>query len=216
MIINILTLFPNYFESVLNESIVKRARQNQLVEIRIVDIRQFALDKHKTTDDRPFGGGPGMVMKVKPIYLALESLGLKKGQKNKQIILTSAKGQSFNQSVAKELSQLEEVTLICGHYEGVDERVAENLVDTELRIGDYVLSGGEPAANVMLDAVIRLIPGALGNEESNKNESHDQAGDLAYPQYTRPESFNNWLVPDVLLSGDHTKIANWRNQQRKK
>lgn len=216
MIINILTLFPNYFESVLNESIVKRARQNQLVEIRIVDIRQFALDKHKTTDDRPFGGGPGMVMKVEPIYLALESLGLKKGQKNKQIILTSAKGQSFNQSVAKELSQLEEVTLICGHYEGVDERVAENLVDTELRIGDYVLSGGEPAANVMLDAVIRLIPGALGNEESNKNESHDQAGDLAYPQYTRPESFNNWLVPDVLLSGDHTKIANWRNQQRKK
>lgn len=216
MTINILTLFPHYFDSVLNESIVKRALQNNLVKVNIIDIRQYAQDKHKTTDDRPFGGGPGMVMKVEPIFLALESLGLKKGQEDRQIILTSAKGQSFDQSWAKKLVKLESVTIICGHYEGVDERVAENLVDAEMRIGDYVLSGGEPAANVILDAIIRLIPGALGNEDSNKNESHDQAGDLAYPQYTRPESFNNWLVPDVLLSGDHTKIANWRDQQRKK
>jgi len=216
MTINILTLFPHYFDSVLNESIVKRAQQNNLVTVNIIDIRQYAQDKHKTTDDRPFGGGPGMVMKVEPIFLALESLGLKKGQENGQIILTSAKGQSFDQSWAKKLAKLEAVTVICGHYEGVDERVAENLVDMEMRIGDYVLSGGEPAANVILDAIIRLMPGALGNENSNKNESHDQTGDLAYPQYTRPESFNNWPVPDVLLSGDHTKIANWRDQQRKK
>ncbi|MCL4208656.1 tRNA (guanosine(37)-N1)-methyltransferase TrmD [Patescibacteria group bacterium] len=216
MTINILTLFPHYFDSVLNESIVKRALQNNLVKVNIIDIRQYAQDKHKTTDDRPFGGGPGMVMKVEPIFLALESLGLKKGQEDRQIILTSAKGQSFDQSWAKKLVKLESVTIICGHYEGVDERVAENLVDAEMRIGDYVLSGGEPAANVILDTIIRLIPGALGNEDSNKNESHDQAGDLAYPQYTRPESFNNWPVPDVLLSGDHTKIANWRDQQRKK
>lgn len=216
MIINILTLFPHYFDSVLNESIVKRALQNNLVNVNIIDIRQYAQDKHKTTDDRPFGGGPGMVMKVEPIFLALENLGLKKNQESKQIILTSAKGPSFDQSWAKKLAKLKEITIICGHYEGVDERVAENLVDTEMRIGDYVLSGGEPAANVILDAIVRLIPGALGNEESNKNESHDQAGDLAYPQYTRPESFNNWPVPEVLLSGDHTKIANWRDQQRKK
>lgn len=216
MIINILTLFPNYFESVLNESIVKRARQNELVEINIIDLRNFATDKHKTTDDRPFGGGPGMVMKVEPIFLALKQLKLEKGQTQKQIILTSAKGQSFNQDLAKKLSLLDEITLICGHYEGVDERVAAHLIDTELRIGDYVLSGGEPAANVIVDALVRLIPGALGNEESNKNESHDQAGDLAYPQYTRPETFENWPVPDVLLSGDHGKIASWREQHRKK
>ncbi len=216
MIINIFTLFPHYFDSVLNESIVKRARQNELVEINVIDLRTYATDKHKTTDDRPFGGGPGMVMKVEPIFLALKQLELEKHQSQKQIILTSAKGQSFNQDWAKKLSTLEEVTIICGHYEGVDERVAQNLVDIELRIGDYVLSGGEPAANVMIDSIIRLIPGALGNEESNKNESHDQEGDLAYPQYTRPETFNNWPVPEVLLSGDHKKIASWREQQRKK
>lgn len=216
MTINILTLFPNYFDSVLSESIVKRARQNELVEVNIIDLRNYALDKHKTTDDRPFGGGPGMVMKIEPIFLALEQLGLEKEQHRRQIILTSAKGRSFDQNWAKKLANLEEITIICGHYEGVDERVAENLVDTELRIGDYVLSGGEPAANVMLDAVIRLIPGALGNEESNQNESHGQEGDLAYPQYTRPETFNKWPVPEILLSGDHQKIASWRKQQRKK
>lgn len=216
MIINILTLFPHYFDSLLNESIIKRAQVAGLVEIKIVNIRDFATDKHQVTDDRPFGGGPGMVMKIEPIDLALNSLGVAKGQPKQSIVLTSAKGQSFDQQKAKQLAQLETLTIICGHYEGVDERVTQNLIDEELRIGDYVLTGGEPAANVMLDAVIRLIPGALGNEESNKNESHDVPGVVAYPQYTRPETYRHWAVPPVLLTGDHQQIAKWREEQRSK
>lgn len=216
MTINLLTLFPHYFDSLLNESIIKRAQANGLVEIIVINLRDFATDKHQVTDDRPFGGGPGMVMKIEPIHLALKSLQLAKGQTRQAIILTSAKGQSFDQQKAKQLAKLDTLTIICGHYEGVDERVAENLIDEELRIGDFVLTGGEPAANVMMDAVLRLIPGVLGNDDSNKDESHDLPGRLAYPQYTRPENYHHWSVPPVLLTGDHQQIAKWREEQRSK
>ena len=164
MTINILTLFPEYFDSVLQTSMLKRAQDKGLVSFKVINIRDYAQDKHRVTDDRPFGGGPGMVMKVEPIALALESLSVAdKGR----VLLTSAKGRQFSQPVAQQLATLTSVTIICGHYEGVDERVAENLVDEEVRIGDYVLTGGEPAAAVMVDAITRLLPGVLGNEESN-------------------------------------------------
>lgn len=211
MKINILTLFPDYFKSIFAESILKRALENNLVSVNIVNIRDFATDKHKVTDDRPYGGGPGMVMKIEPIDLALQSL---EQSENSKTLLTSAKGKLFNQQKAIELSELEELTLICGHYEGVDERVAENLIDEEIRVGDYVLTGGEPAVAIIVDAVARLLPGVLGNEESNKGESHDEPGKAGYPQYTRPETYKNWSVPAVLLEGDHAKIESWRNNQR--
>jgi tRNA (guanine37-N1)-methyltransferase len=213
MKITILTIFPEFFESPLQESILKRAQTKGLAEFNLVNIRDFAQDKHKMTDDRPFGGGPGMVMKVEPIALALESLGVQKGQPNSHIVLTSAKGSVFTQQVAQDYSQLEHLVIICGHYEGVDERVAEHLIDEEVRIGDYVLTGGEPAAMVMTDAVTRLIPGVLGNDESNLNESHSVPGQIGHPQYTRPEDFRGWKVPEILLGGHHAEIEKWREEQ---
>jgi tRNA (guanine37-N1)-methyltransferase len=219
MTVHILTLFPEYFESVLGTSILKRAQQKEMVHFNIVDIRDFSEDKHQTADDRPYGGGPGMVMKIEPIAKALESvknqITHKESQKTK-IILTSAKGRSFTQPLAQEYAQLDDLVIICGHYEGVDERVAEHLIDEEVRIGDYVLTGGEPAAAVMIDAVTRLIQGVLGNEESNQDESHSQPGRMGVPQYTRPEEFNGWKVPEVLLSGHQKNIDKWREVQRKK
>ncbi len=220
MKINILTLFPEYFQSPLNESIIKRAQESGLVEFNIVNIRDYSTDKHHTTDDRPYGGGPGMVMLVQPIHRALRALNLPiKQSTNKTIeqfnsltVLTSAKGDLFNQQKTNDYSKLDELTIICGHYEGVDERVAENLIDEEIRIGDYVMTGGEPAAVVISDAVSRLIPGVLGNEDSNKNESHSKPGQMAAPQYTRPEEYNGWKVPSVLLSGDHKKIEEWKKR----
>lgn len=209
--INVLTLFPEFFSSPLGESIIKRAQAAERVKINVINIRDFATDKHRTTDDRPFGGGPGMVMKVEPIALALESLPSAAHQKT---ILTSAKGRLFTQTVAQEYANLEQLTIICGHYEGVDERVAEHLIDEEVRIGDYVLTGGEPAAVVMVDAVTRLLPGVLGNELSNQAESHSQPGVSGHPQYTRPESFRGWSVPEALLTGHHQQIEAWRQQQR--
>ncbi|MBP7842728.1 tRNA (guanosine(37)-N1)-methyltransferase TrmD [Candidatus Woesebacteria bacterium] len=216
MKITILTLFPEYFDSILGTSMIKRAQEKGSVDFQIVNIRDFAQDKHKLTDDRPFGGGPGMVMLVEPIDLALQSLGVQKNTSNKKIILTSAKGKKFDQSVAREYANLEELVLICGHYEGVDERVAQNYIDEEVRIGDYVLTGGEPAVAVMLDAVTRLLPGVLGNEESNLDESHSVPGKLGYPAYSRPAEYKGMQVPEVLLSGDHKKIAEWRKGQEKK
>lgn len=215
MRVNILTLFPAFFTSALQESILKRAQVAGLVEYNIINIRDFTHDKHQTTDERPFGGGPGMLMKVEPIDEALTSLRVAKGQENKLIILTSAKGQAFDQRVAREYAQLTELTIICGHYEGVDERVAEHLIDAEVRIGDYVLTGGEPAALVMADAVTRLLPGVLGNAASNQDESHSQPGQLGFPQYTRPEVYKDWSVPKVLLSGDHRQIEQWRQEQKR-
>jgi len=177
-----------------------------------VNVRDFATDKHQTTDDRPYGGGPGMVMKIEPIAAALESLSIKG---NTRKILTSAKGEVFTQKKAREYAELGDLVIICGHYEGVDERVAEHLVDEEVRIGDYVLTGGEPAVAVIVDAVTRLIPGVLGNEESNVDESHAEEGQLGFPQYTRPEVFQDWSVPEILLKGNHKEINEWRKRKKK-
>lgn len=212
MKINILTIFPDFFKTPLQTSIIKRALAKKLLEINILNLRDFASDKHQTTDLRPYGGGPGMVMMVEPIDKALQSLGLSKGQEGKKIVLTSAKGQLFTQEVAKKQAKLKELTIICGHYEGVDERVALHLIDEEIRIGDYVLTGGEVASLVMTDAVTRLIPEVLGNELSNQDESHSQPGKFAHPQYTKPASYKGWEVPEVLLSGDHAKIEAWRKK----
>ncbi len=212
MKINILTIFPKFFETPLETSILKRAIGKEIVEFKILNLRDFAEDKHQTTDERPFGGGPGMVMMIEPIHKALQSLGVAKGQINKKIILTSAKGFLFTQETARNFAALDELTIICGHYEGVDERVALNLVDEEVRIGDYVLTGGEAAALVMSDAVTRLIPGVLGNELSNQDESHSEVGKMGHPQYTKPVDYNGWSVPEILLSGHHEKIKNWREE----
>jgi tRNA (guanine37-N1)-methyltransferase len=212
MKINILTIFPDFFSNPLQSSILKRATNKNLIEFKVLNLRDFTKDKHQTTDQRPFGGGPGMVMMIEPIDRALACLNVKKGDKNKKIILTSAKGALFKQSIAQNFATLDELTLICGHYEGVDERVALYLVDAEMRIGDYVLTGGEAAALVMSDAVTRLIPGVLGNEESNRNESHSSPGKLAHPQFTKPADYKGMLVPEVLLSGDHQQIKSWREQ----
>jgi len=214
MQINFLTIFPEYFSNILDSSILKRAQQKQLVKYQVINLRDFAQDKHHTTDDRPFGGGPGMVMMIEPIDLALHSLNQKKGTKNKKIILTSAKGRLFTQASARQWSKLAELTIICGHYEGVDERVAKYLVDAEVRIGDYVLTGGEPAAAVMTDAVVRLLPGVLGNDESGEDESHRTKGLAGPEQYTRPANYRGWSVPEVLLSGDPKKISAYKNQSR--
>jgi len=216
MTIHILTIFPDFFDSPLAISMLQRAQESQAVKFNIIDIRKFTHDKHNTTDDRPYGGGPGMVMKVEPIAEALASLNLPQNSTSIRKVLTSAKGKTFTQAQAQEYTQLSDLVIVCGHYEGVDERVVEHLVDEEVRIGDYVLTGGEPAALVMADAVTRLLPEVLGNEESNQNESHSQPGVLGFPQYTRPENFNGWIVPEILLNGDQKKIQNWREEQRGK
>jgi tRNA (guanine37-N1)-methyltransferase len=215
MTINFLTIFPDYFSSILSSSILKRAKEKGVVDYRVINLRDFAQDKHQSTDDRPFGGGPGMVMMIEPIDLALKSLKQKKGDENKKIILTSAKGVLFNQEKAKNWAELDELSIICGHYEGVDERVAQYLVDEEVRIGNYVLTGGEPAAAVMSDTVVRLLPGVLGNDQSNVDESHSRPGLAGENQYTRPAQYKNWEVPEVLLSGDPKKIEIYKNQFRK-
>ncbi len=224
MKLSILTLFPQFFESAFQSSILKRAISGQQVTVELVNIRDFATDKHKVTDDRPYGGGPGMVMKVEPIYAALQhTLKVDPVQHVQQnatqsswqtkVVLTSAKGKLFHQASAGQYAELEHLVIICGHYEGVDERVAQYLIDEEVRIGDYVLTGGEPAALVMADAVTRLLPGVLGNEESTSGESHSTPGFLAHPQYTRPVEFQGWKVPDILLTGHHAQITDWRHQQ---
>lgn len=221
MKINILTLFPDFFSSPLNSSILARAKEKGLVEYNLINIRDCAFDKHQITDERPFGGGAGMVMKVEPIDRALAALtnqgnkfDLKKKKESHRIILTSAKGKRFTQDVATDYCSLEELTIVCGHYEGVDERVAKYLVDEEVRIGDYVLTGGEPASLVIADAVTRLVPGVLGNEESLEDESHSKPGEFSSAQYTRPREYRSWSVPEVLLSGDHQRIEEWRREER--
>jgi tRNA (guanine37-N1)-methyltransferase len=225
MKLTLLTLFPEFFSTPFSSSILKRATAAGSVEFNVINIRDFAIDKHQMTDDRPYGGGPGMVMKVDPIYAALQNVlgvepelhkveNLKKDAPSTRVILTSAKGKVFTQASAQSYSTLEHLVIICGHYEGVDERVAEHLIDEEVRIGDYVLTGGEPAALVMADAVTRLLPGVLGNEDSNQDESHSVPGQLGHPQYTRPEVFNTWKVPEILLEGHHAKITAWRNAQK--
>ncbi len=215
MKISILTLFPDFFHSQLESSIIGRAVRENKILIEAINIRDFATDTHKTTDDRPFGGGPGMVLKVEPIDLALQSLGVQRGMNGVRIVLLSAKGEQYTQQTAQDWASLKHLVLICGHYGGVDERVTQHLIDVEVRIGEYVLTGGEPAAGVVLDSVARLIPGVLGNENSNQDESHSSPGELGYPQYTRPELYKGLGVPKVLLSGHHNEIEKWRSSQRK-
>lgn len=212
MKITICTLFPEYFTSVLSTSVLGKAISKGEVEVTLIDIRDFATDKHSVTDDRPYGGGAGMVLKPEPIVLALESIP---DRSSAHTILFSASGIQFTQATARNYAQLHHLILVCGHYEGVDERVVE-YVDQEVRIGEYVLTGGEPAAAVVIDAVARLKPGVLGNPESLEGESFSKPDTGAYPQYTRPEEFRGQKVPQVLLEGHHAKITQWRESQRKK
>ena len=213
MKIDVLTLFPGMFAGPLDESILKRAREAGLLDLRVHQLRDYAHDRHRTVDDRPFGGGPGMLLKPEPIFEAVEKLA---GQST-HVVLLSPAGRPFNQGIAAELSKLDDLLLVTGHYEGFDERIREQLADDELSIGDYVLTNGALPAMVVIDAVVRLMPGVLGDDESSKNESFSPGGPgLEYPQYTRPAEFRGMKVPEVLLSGNHAEIARWRAEQSAK
>jgi tRNA (guanine37-N1)-methyltransferase len=208
---DILTLFPDLFAGVFQESIIKRAREAGQVTIALYNIRDYATGRHRVTDDTPYGGGGGMIMKPEPIFAAVESV-LEEKTGSTPIILLTPKGRLFSQAVARELSRLPRLLLICGRYEGVDERVHQHLVTDEISIGDYVLSGGEIPAMVLVEAVTRLLPGVLGDPSATFEDSHAE-GLLEYPQYTRPPVFRGYTVPDVLLSGHHAQITHWRRQQ---
>ncbi|HUV05726.1 MAG TPA: tRNA (guanosine(37)-N1)-methyltransferase TrmD [Armatimonadota bacterium] len=212
MRIDVFTIFPEVIQCGVDYSMVKRAREKGIVSVFVHNIRDFAEDKHRTTDEAPYGGGAGMVMKPEPIFKAAEHVKAEYWTEQSRTILMSPQGELFTQKKAVELSTCPHVLLICGHYEGVDERVRENLVSDEISIGDYVLTGGELAALVVLDAVIRLVPGVLGAEQSALDESFSE-GLLEYPQYTRPADFRGWKIPEVLLSGHHAEIAKWRRMQ---
>jgi len=212
MRIDILCLFPEMFISPFSQSIIKRAKERELVDIVTHNIRDYTQDKHHTVDDYPYGGGAGMVLKPEPVFEAVEAIVRQFSVNEMPIILLTPQGRLFTQSVAKELALHPRFMLICGHYEGWDERVRENLATDEISIGDYVLSGGELAAMVVVDAIIRLIPGALGSQSSAADDSHSN-GLLEYPQYTRPEVYRGWSVPQVLLSGNHGEVAQWRRLQ---
>jgi len=230
----IVTIFPDFFRGPLDYGIVRRAREAALIEISVHDLRAFTSDKHKTVDDRPFGGGEGMVLKPEPMFACVESLQVAPREQRtsptakETVILLSPQGRMFTQAMAQELAMLDRVVLLCGRYEGVDERVAENLADREVSVGDYILSGGELGAAVIVDTVTRLIPGALGNEASAQQESftaaHKPGAELAdstcvsgglldYPHYTRPAEFRGMKVPEVLIGGNHQQIRRWRRQK---
>ncbi len=211
MTFHIVTIFPEFFHGPFDHGVIARANSGGLLEIRVHDLRNWTYDRHKTVDDRPFGGGEGMLLKPQPLFEAVESV-LPERNSRQRVVLLSAQGRSFTQSVAREYAALDELLLICGRYEGVDERVAEHLADEELSVGDFVLSGGELAAAMVVDAVGRLLPGVLGNEDSSRNESFsgENEGFLDCPQYTRPAEFRGWKVPDVLLGGNHKEIERWR------
>ena len=208
MKIDVLTLFPAMFAGPLDESIIKRAREAGLLELKIHNLRDYAHDRHKTVDDRPFGGGPGMLLKPEPIFEAVEALR----RERTRVILVSPSGRTFNQAIARELAEFDDLLMISGHYEGFDERVREQLAQDELSIGDYVLTNGALPAMVVIDAVARLLPGVLGDEQSAQEESFSHSL-LEYPQYTRPAEFRGMKVPEVLLSGNHAEIARWRAEQ---
>jgi tRNA (guanine37-N1)-methyltransferase len=211
MTFHVLTLFPDFFSGPLDHGIVARAITSGIVQVKLHNLRDWTHDRHKTVDDRPFGGGEGMLLKPEPLFEAVES-NWPQRKPTQRIILLSAQGARFDQAAARRISEYEEVLLICGRYEGVDERVAEHLADEELSIGDYVLSGGELGAAVIIDAVARLAPGVLGNQDSALFESFSEPGLLDCPQYTRPADFRGWKVPEVLLSGNHDQIRKWRRQ----
>jgi tRNA (guanine37-N1)-methyltransferase len=206
--IDVLTLFPAMFAGPLDESIIKRARDAGLLELRLHQLRDYAHDRHKTVDDRPFGGGPGMLLKPEPIFEAVEALK----RERTRVILLSPSGRTFNQAIARELAAFDHLLLVTGHYEGFDERIRREMANDELSIGDYVLTNGALPAMVVIDAVARLLPGVLGDDESSREESFSH-GLLEYPQYTRPAEFRGMKVPDVLLSGNHSQIAKWRAEQ---
>ena len=229
MTFDVITIFPNLFNSFLNESLIARAQKKQLIKIKIHNLREWTKDRHKTVDDRPFGGGLGMVLKIEPIYKAVKEIKQKtknlpagrqgKKQKTKTILFTP-RGKKFNQKMAYQLSRLNQIIMICGRYEGVDERVAKHIADLELSIGDYDLMGGELPAMIVMETVARLIPGVLGKPELLKERVTKEKGFIEYPQYTRPEVFESkrgvkWLVPKVLLSGHHQKIEEWRKKHGK-
>lgn len=223
MKLHILTLFPEMFGGVFGSSIFAKAIEKDLVSVALHNFRDYSTNKHHTVDDYPFGGGGGMVLQVEPIYLALQAIlggadafanwqNTEKGKRKPRVILTTPQGKRFDQEVAKELSLEKQLIFICGHYEGYDERIREHLVTDELSLGDFVLTGGEIAAMAMIDSVVRLQKGVLGNDESAVTDSFYD-GLLEYPQYTRPAEFNGWKVPDILMSGHHRKIEEWRLQQ---
>jgi len=229
---NILTIFPNIIKNYSDESILGRAQKNNFIKIQTIDIRDFSNNKHNKVDDTIYGGGAGMLMKPEPIYEALKSIGaipfaktnglnkIKKIfngdiKKKKKTILLSPRGKKFDQKMAEKFSGLDELTMICGRYEGVDQRVVDNMIDEEISVGDFVLAGGELGALIIIEATSRLINGVLGNEESLLEESHNEIGKKEYPQYTKPENFLGLKVPEVLLSGDHKKIKEWRENNEK-
>lgn len=228
---NVITIFPDLISQYSNESILGRGQKAGAIKINPVNLRDFTEDRHKSVDDTPYGGGPGMVMKPEPIFKALKSLdaipfrkadGLSKVKKiftgdikrKKRTVLLSPRGRQFDQRMAEQWSKLDEITFVCGRYEGIDQRVVDNMVDEEVSIGPYVLAGGELGSLVMIEAVSRLIPGVLGNKESLKEETHT-LDSAEYPQYTKPNDFKGWKVPDILLSGDHNKIKKWREENSK-
>ena len=213
MKIDVITIFPEYFTGPLDYGILRRARENGILDVRLTDLRDFTQDRHRTVDDRPFGGGAGMVLKPEPLFAAVEKLR-EDGpcQIAPRVVLLSAQGPLFTQETAARFAELDRVVLICGRYEGVDERVAESLADEELSVGDFVLSGGEAAAAIVIDATVRLLPGALGNEESAPQDSFAD-GILDYPHYTRPAVFRDLAAPEILLSGHHEQVRRWRRKK---
>jgi len=217
---DIITIFPEIFDSYLKESLISRAQKKKLIKIRIHNLRQWTTDRHQTVDDRPFGGGLGMVMKVEPIYKAVKSLSEKRKTKSEKVILFTPRGKKFDQKMAQRFSKLKHLIFICGRYEGVDERVAKNLADEEISIGDYVLMGGEVPAMAVIETVARLIPGVLGKPQFLKERVTRDKGFIEYAEYTRPEVFvpekgKKWRVPKVLLSGNHQKIIEWKKKHSK-
>jgi len=219
MIFDIITLFPEIFETYLKQSLIGKAQKNKIVKINVLNLRDFTSDKHKTVDDKAFGGGRGMVLKVEPIYKAIKALKKKKQNKTK-VVLFTPRGKKFNQKMATRFSKLDKLILISGRYEGVDERIAKHIVDEEVSIGDYVLMGGELPALVLIETVSRLIPRVIGKPKLLKERITKEKGFIEYPQYTRPEVFSpkkgvSWKIPKVLLSGDHKKIEHWRKKNSK-
>ena len=210
MKIDYLTLFPEMFDGVLNHSILKRAQDKNIIEVNTVNFRDYAENKHNQVDDYPYGGGQGMVLKPEPVFNAMQDL---KRTDKMRVILMCPQGRPFSQAIAEELSEAEHIVFICGHYEGYDERIRENLVTDEISMGDYVLTGGELPAMTMTEAIVRLIPGVLGNEQSHQDDSFSD-GLLEFPQYTRPREYKGMTVPDVLLSGNHANIEKWRHEQK--
>jgi tRNA (guanine37-N1)-methyltransferase len=212
MIFNVLTIFPEFFRGPFEHGIIDKAQKAGLIEIRVHDLRNWTRDRHRTVDDRPFGGGEGMVLKAEPIFEAVEAIwpDRRPGDPLRRAVLLSAQGRKFDQAMAREFAGLNELMLICGRYEGVDERVAEHLVDEEISVGDFVLSGGELPAALVIDAVARLREGVLGNKDSALRESFSEDGLLDCPQYTRPAEFRGWKAPETLLGGNHEEIRQWR------